>query len=59
MYYAFYSEFIYSCSYTSTNMSADRRSAAIIFTNIFGYTRIMRSDEDKAFDIIAKNHSIH
>ena len=37
----------------------DRRLAAIMFTDIAGYTALMGSDEDKAFDMLRRNHAIH
>jgi len=37
----------------------DRRLAAIMFTDIVGYTALMGSDEDKAFDMLRRNHAIH
>jgi len=40
-------------------MLEDRRLAAIMFTDIVGYTKIMGSDEDKAFDMLSRNHTIH
>jgi class 3 adenylate cyclase len=40
-------------------MPEDRRLAAIMFTDIVGYTALMGSDEDKAFDILKRNHTIH
>jgi len=40
-------------------MHEDRRLAAIMFTDIVGYTALMGSDEDKAFDMLARNHTIH
>ena len=33
--------------------------AAIMFTDIVGYTSLMGSDEKKAFDILRKNRRIH
>jgi len=36
-----------------------RKHAAIMFTDIAGYTTLMGKDEDKAFDILAKNKAIH
>ena len=40
-------------------MPEDRRLAAIMFTDIVGYTSLMGSDEDKAFDMLKRNHAIH
>jgi len=37
----------------------ERRHAAIMFTDIVGYTTLMGKDEDKAFEILKQNHSIH
>lgn len=37
----------------------DRRLAAIMFTDIVGYTALMGSDEDEAFTVLKKNHIIH
>jgi len=39
-------------------MPEDRRLAAIMFTDIVGYTAIMGSDENKAFKILRKNREI-
>ena len=36
-----------------------RKLAAIVFTDIVGYTALMGSDEDKAFDLLRKNREIH
>jgi tetratricopeptide (TPR) repeat protein len=36
-----------------------RKLAAIMFTDIVGYTALMGSDEKKAFDILKKNRRIH
>ena len=35
------------------------RHAAIMFTDIVGYTKLMGSDEDKAFEVLKKNQDIH
>ena len=35
------------------------RHAAIMFTDIVGYTTLMGSDEDKAFEVLKKNQDIH
>ena len=40
-------------------MPGDRRHVAVMFTDIVGYTALMGSDEDKAFDMLRCNHSIH
>ena len=36
-----------------------RRLAAIMFTDIVGYTALMGSDEDRAFEVLRKNREIH
>ena len=36
-----------------------RRHAAIMFTDIVGYTALMGSDEDRAFEVLSKNREIH
>ena len=38
---------------------AQRRLAAIMFTDIVGYTSLMGSDEKKAFNFLWKNRRIH
>ena len=40
-------------------MPEDRRLAAIMFTDIVGYTALMGPNEDKTFDILKCNHTIH
>jgi len=40
-------------------MPEDRRLAAIMFTDIVGYTALMGSDEDKAFQLLEKNRNLH
>ena len=40
-------------------MSQDRRHAAIMFTDIVGYTKLMGEDEDRAFEVLKKNQEIH
>ncbi len=35
------------------------RHAAIMFTDIVGYTALMGKDEDKAFEVLRKNQDIH
>ena len=40
-------------------MPEDRRHAAIMFTDIVGYTALMGRDEDAAFDMLARNHTLH
>ena len=32
---------------------------AIVFTDIVGYTALMGTDEDKAFEVLKKNQDIH
>src|SRR5688572_9073334 len=39
-------------------MSSSRQLAAIMFTDIVGYTALMGSDEQKAFDFLNKNRQI-
>jgi class 3 adenylate cyclase/tetratricopeptide (TPR) repeat protein len=36
-----------------------RRHAAIVFTDIVGYTALMGSDEERAFEVLRKNREIH
>jgi len=36
----------------------ERRLAAIMFTDIVGYTKLMGSNEDKAFQVLRKNREI-
>ena len=40
-------------------MPQDRRLAAIMFTDIVGYTALMGKDEDRAFEVLRKNREIH
>jgi class 3 adenylate cyclase len=40
-------------------MSQSRQLAAIMFTDIVGYTALMGNDETKAFDLLRKNREIH
>jgi class 3 adenylate cyclase len=40
-------------------MPETRKHAAIMFTDIVGYTRLMGSDEEKAVDMLSRNRSIH
>ena len=40
-------------------MPSARKLAAIMFTDIVGYTALMGSDEDHAFEVLAKNSEIH
>ncbi len=40
-------------------MTTTRKLAAIMFTDIVGYTALMGSDEDRAFGILRKNREIH
>ena len=39
-------------------MSQTRQLAAIMFTDIVGYTALMGNDEQKAFDLLRKNREI-
>ena len=39
-------------------MSSSRQLAAIMFTDIVGYTSLMGNDEQKAFEFIKKNREI-
>ena len=36
-----------------------RKHIAVMFTDIVGYTALMGSDEDKAFDMLKRNHAVH
>ena len=38
---------------------SERRLAAIMFTDIVGYTALMGSDEDHAFEVLKQNREIH
>ena len=40
-------------------MPEDRRHIAVMFTDICSYTALMGSNEDKAFDMLKRNHTIH
>jgi class 3 adenylate cyclase len=40
-------------------MPEERRLAAIMFTDIVGYTTLMGSDEDRAFEVLRKYREIH
>ena len=40
-------------------MPQNRQLAAIMFTDIVGYTAIMNQDEDRAFKVLEKNRRIH
>jgi adenylate cyclase len=40
-------------------MQEERRHAAIIFTDIVGYTALMGSNEDHAHELLQKNRKIH
>ena len=40
-------------------MTTTRKLAAIMFTDIVGYTGLMGSDEDRAFEVLRKNREIH
>lgn len=37
----------------------ERRLAAIMFTDIVGYTSLLGSKEDRAFEVLLKNREIH
>jgi class 3 adenylate cyclase len=39
-------------------MSSTRQLAAIMFTDISGYTALMGNDEQKAFDLLKKNREL-
>lgn len=39
--------------------TSTRRHAAIMFTDIVGYTALMGSDEERAFEVLRKNREIH
>ncbi len=39
-------------------MPQTRQLAAIMFTDIVGYTALMGDDEDKAFDLLNKNRQL-
>ena len=36
-----------------------RKQAAIMFTDIVGYTAMMGSEEDRTFEVLGKNREIH
>ena len=36
-----------------------RQLAAIMFTDIVGYTSLMGADEDRAFEVLRKNRELH
>ncbi len=40
-------------------MPEDRRLAAIMFTDVVGYTALMGSDEDRALKTLLKNREIN
>jgi len=40
-------------------MPKDRRHAAIMFSDIVGFTAMMGSNEDKTFEVLSKNREIH
>ena len=40
-------------------MSQDRTHSAIMLIDMVGYTSMMGSDEDRAFEILHKNREIH
>jgi len=39
-------------------MSQSRQLAAIMFTDIVGYTALMEKDEQKAFELLKKNRLV-
>ncbi len=39
-------------------MPQSRQLAAILFSDIVGYTSLMGEDEEKAFDLLRKNRQI-
>ena len=39
-------------------MPEDRRLAAIMFTDMVGYSKLMGEDEEKAFKVLRKNREI-
>ena len=46
-------------SQESGNSTVLRKHVTIMFTDIVGYTALMGSDEDRAFEILRKNRTIH
>ena len=40
-------------------MSQSRQLAAIMFTDIVGYTALMGRDEEKAFQLLERNRQLH
>lgn len=40
-------------------MSTSRQLAAIVFTDIVGYTALMGTNEEKAFNLIKRNRAVH
>jgi adenylate cyclase len=44
--------------YNHTNMSFNRQLAAIMFTDIVGYTSMMQEDEDTTFHLLSRNREI-
>jgi TolB-like protein/class 3 adenylate cyclase/Tfp pilus assembly protein PilF len=46
-------------SQDSGNSNVLRKHVTIMFTDIVGYTALMGSDEDRAFEILRKNRAIH
>jgi len=46
-------------SQANKHSSSSRKLAAIMFTDIVGYTRMMSQDEDKALQILENNRGLH
>jgi class 3 adenylate cyclase len=60
--FSFYYAFPFTLQNYCTNfqdMPQTRQLAAIMFTDIVGYTALMGDDEQKAFDLLNKNREIH
>jgi len=45
--------------FLATYQHAGAQTAAIMFTYIIGYTALMGSNEDHAFEVLRKNRDIH
>jgi adenylate cyclase len=52
-------DFLLSSVHQQNYMSSTRQLAAIMFTDIVGYTALMGRDEKLAFEILRKNREIH